>query len=452
MLLGLVDFERFKGRNKPRGKFDLRRMKALLETLGNPERDVPTVHIAGTKGKGSTAALVTSVLASQGYNVGTYTSPHLHTFRERIAINGIPISEKAFCSLLEKVWIQIEKLDVSNMGNVTVFEALTAMAFLHFHEVNSDFHVLEVGLGGRLDSTNVVSPMVCVITSLSLDHTAILGETIEQIAQEKAGIIKFGTKVISARQDPKAMKEIRNICAIKSSFLTEVGSDIIYESGQYNLKGQSFRVRSKRNNYDLWMPLLGDHQLENAAIAVGVVEAVTEEGWSIDARALETGFMNVSWPCRMEALEENPLVIADGAHNPDAMTKVREFAMKYLKGRRPVVIFGASKDKNVAGMMDELVPLNPIIISTRARHPRYVNVEDLTLGFRSRGLEVFEGKNVPEAMKIAKAVRKGEDYVLATGSLFVAAEVREVVLNINPEVYNLSQISSSVTPGNGRSV
>ena len=445
LLLGLVDFERFRAPRGPRVKFDLSRIRALLQSLGNPHLDTPTVHIAGTKGKGSTAAMVTSVLASQGYTTGTFTSPHLHTFRERIGVNGSAVSEAEFCSLLEGVWPHvIEVGQEEDHGSVTLFETLTAMAFLHFRELKAHFQVMEVGLGGRLDSTNLVSPRVCAITSLSLDHTAILGDTIEQIAREKAGIVKPGVAVISAPQEAAARNEIRLVCDQNHAPLWEVGDDITWSGGTFSLEGQSFGVNGRLGRYDLWMPLLGVHQLENAAIAVGVLETLMEQGWAISGEALKEGFRKVTWPCRMEVLEKDPVILSDGAHNPHSMARLCQSLGEYFEGRRPVVIFGASRDKNLEGMMDELVALNPLVVATRSRHPRAVPTEDLVQAFASKGVEVCQAENVAQAVDKAMAIVGKDDFILATGSLFLAAEVREVILDIEPEIYPELDMASSI--------
>ena len=435
-LLGLVDFERFVGPPGPRVKFRLDRMAALLQSLGDPHLKIPTVHIAGTKGKGSTTAMVTSVLSSQGYTTGMFISPHLHTFRERICINGKPVSEDEFCSLVDEVWPHMEKTSkVEEHGLVTLFETLTAMAFLHFRRSEADFQVLEVGLGGRLDSTNLVSPKVCAITSISLDHTTILGDTVEQIALEKSGIVKPGVPTVVAPQPPEAKEVIRGVCRQKVAPLVEVGADIKWSPGPSSLEGQSFQIQGRLGQYQLRLPLLGDYQLENAATAVGVLESLMEQGWSISPEAVARGFSDVSWPCRMEVLQKEPLVVVDGAHNPYSMERLCRALPGYFKYKRPVLVFGASRDKNLESMVNELAVLKPLVIVTRSRHPRSASTSFLTQIFQSRGIEVSQAEEVRAAIEMAKSVAEKDDIILATGSLFVAAEVREVILGLEPEVY-----------------
>ena len=207
-------------------------------------------------------------------------------------------------------------------GGVTLFETLTAMAFVHFREIGADFQVLEVGLGGRLDSTNLVQPEACAITSISLDHTAILGDSVDLIAREKAGIVKTGVPVVSAPQQPSAMEEIRQVCIEKAAQLWEVGRDISLTTRGEDLSGQSFSARGRLGDYGLTMPLLGSHQLENAAVSMGVLECLMERGWEIGTDGIRQGFENVKWPCRLEVLERDPPLLCDGAHNPDSMMRL----------------------------------------------------------------------------------------------------------------------------------
>lgn len=445
LLLGLVDFERFRGPRGPRVKFDLSRMEALLASLGDPHLAVPAVHVAGTKGKGSVTAMVASVLSRQGYKTGAFTSPHLHTFRERISVDGEPVSEEEFGLLVAQVWPNVCGVNADGLyGRVTLFETLTAMAFLHFRDIGADFQVLEVGLGGRLDSTNLVNPEVCAITSISLDHTAILGDSVGQIAKEKAGIVKAGVPVVSAPQKRDAMWEIRRKCMKLATPLWEAGQHITWRAGGEGLAGQFFMVDGRLGKHRLTMPLLGFHQLENAAVAVGTLECLTERGWEISDEAFERGFENVQWPCRLEVLEQDPPVISDGAHNPDSMARLREFLESYFGGKKPVVIFGASRDKNLGQMMDALQPLNPVAVVTQSRHPRSASLSELVRGFAERGVEVHQATDTWNAVQKARSLVSQDGYIVATGSLFLAAEVREAVLGIKPELYGEFDMSSSV--------
>lgn len=469
-LMQLVDYERITSQPRTRIRYDLRRMEALLHSLGEPHLDTPTIHIAGTKGKGSTAAMCASVLTSQGYRTGLFTSPHLHTFRERIQLDGIPVTEEEFAALTEHVWPHMERVnDSEETGEVTLFETLTAMAFCHFSE-RADFQVLEVGLGGRLDTTNLSHPRVCAITSLSLDHTSILGDTIQQIAAEKAGIIKDGIPVVTAPQVPEAMEVIESVCRDMDAPLVKVGKDLTWARGQGGPEGQSFEVSGRLGNYNLWTPLIGDYQIENAAVALGVLEILTEDTFEVSAPALERGFRSVSWPCRLEVLGEAPLVVCDGAHNPYSVAKLRETLPEYLRFNRVVPILGVSQDKNMEGIIGELIALfkcdqpnliSPLldegqrrtIIVTSSRHPRATPTSSLAKAIRHHvisdpgvgelNFEVIEVAGVEQALAVALDKVGVDDLVLVTGSLFVAAEAREAYYGIEPELYPELQMDHS---------
>jgi len=435
-LLSLTDYERAAGVAPRHQRYDLGRIEAFLERLGHPHKCAPVVHIAGTKGKGSTAALCASALRAQGYSVGLYTSPHLHSFRERIRTNGHPLSEGEFASLVEDVWPMVVEFSRSGgLGDLTLFETLTAMAFWQFSRRRVDFQVVEVGLGGRLDSTNVVEPEVCVITSLSLDHTSILGETMEKIAYEKAGIIKPGTVVVSAPQREEARRVVREVCASRGALLEEVERSVSWRSGQTTLEGQAFHVDGGLGSYDLWMPLLGDHQLENAVTSVAALEALMKKGHALAPEALARGFSRVEWPCRLEVLRRSPLMVADGAHNPYSAAKLREAISAYFPFRRVILVFGALGDKNLLGMVEELSQLNPTVLATRSRHPRSVASSKVAEAFRGHGVSATAVEGVREAVVRALDMAHEGDLVLAAGSLFVAAEAREFQKGIAAEVY-----------------
>ncbi len=455
-LLGLVDHERIasvrSGSHPGRIRYHLGRMQRLLEELGNPHIGVPTVHIAGTKGKGSTSAMCASILARSGYRVGLFTSPHMHSFRERIQIGGEPVSESEFAGLVDAIWPKVEQVGKEDPdGGITMFEALTAMAFMEFR-ANATFQVLEVGLGGRLDTTNLASPNVCAITSLSLDHTSVLGDTIEAIAAEKAGIIKPCIPVVSAPQPAGAAEVIRAKCDEMGSPLTEVGTHITHRVLSRSVQGQRFEVQTEANSYTMDMSMLGDYQAENAAIAIGIMEALRGAGFTIPDEALKEGFAGVSWPCRMEVLSREPMVVCDGAHNPYSVAQLMETLPDCFEYDRLVLVVGMSEDKNLSGMVEELAQgihsgesnaksrIADIVV-TRSRHPRSVSCSKLAALFDPLPCNVREGGSVGDAINAAMELAKGHalaghtPLVLATGSLFVAAEARETLLGIEPELY-----------------
>ena len=445
-LLTLVDHERNRVTG-PRQKaiYDLTRMEALLGQLGSPHHQVPAVHIAGTKGKGSTAALCDAALHAAGLRTGFYSSPHLHTCRERIRRDSEPISEDGFAALVEGLWPLHEELtNDPDVGPLTLFEYLTGMAFQCFAQDRTDVQIIEVGLGGRLDATNVLDAGVCVITSISLDHMAILGDTIGEIAADKAGIIKPGATVVIAPQTPEALSPILAACEEKEAAPILVGRDITWEEGHLGTDGQRFRVRGRNGEYDLHIPLLGAHQLENAATAVAALEALSSQGIGVPGQAIQAGFEKVVWPCRMEVLSRVPLLVADGAHNVYSVESLLKSLPIYLDFQRLILVVGFSKDKNVEGMAQALGEKADSIIATASRHPRSLNPTEVAGLFAGSTKPVSQAQTPADALKIALESAGERDLVLATGSLFLTAEVREAALGIEPEIYpELAQPGSS---------
>ncbi|MGH2542129.1 MAG: bifunctional folylpolyglutamate synthase/dihydrofolate synthase, partial [Ardenticatenaceae bacterium] len=375
----LVNFE-----TKPpatRGEYKLDRMRALMAQLGNPQERLRAVHIAGTKGKGSTAAMIERVLRAAGYRSALYSSPHLHDPRERMRIVGNPISEEEFVALVERLRPAIEA-----DNETTTFEALTAMAFVWFAESHIEVAVLEVGLGGRLDATNLVAPLLSVITPLSLEHTAVLGNTLAEIATEKGGIVKPGVPVVVAAQLPDAMQVLRRIAAKRDAPLTVAGDHWQVTRTAVSLAGQRFSIAEwgvgsrewgseceiLRECEDLELPLLGAHQVENAVVAIAALEALREQGIAWDEAALREGLARVEWPARVEVVRRYPLVVVDGAHTRESaaalVTALRE-AMPGGWGEATLVL-GVSSDKDVGVLVEVLAPLADHVILTRSRHPR----------------------------------------------------------------------------------
>ncbi|NQW22300.1 MAG: bifunctional folylpolyglutamate synthase/dihydrofolate synthase [SAR202 cluster bacterium] len=436
-LLALVDHERTTVTG-PRQKaiYDLTRMEALLDRLGNPHRQVPTIHIAGTKGKGSTAAFCDASLHAAGLRTGFYSSPHLHTFRERIRRDSEPISQEVFAALVEGLWPFHEELKKdSAVGPLTLFEYLTGMAFQCFAQDRTDVQTIEVGLGGRLDATNVVDAGVCVITSISLDHTAILGDSIREIAADKAGIIKSGTTVVIAPQTPEALSPILAACEEKEAAAILVGRDVTWEEGESTIDGQRFKIRGLKGDYDLHTPLLGYHQLENAAAAVAALEALASQGVIVPPEAIKDGFDRVNWPCRMEVLSRFPLLVADGAHNVYSVESLLRSLPKYLEYDRLILVAGFSRDKNVEGMAQALSGKADKFFATASRHPRSLSPAEVAGPFSNAGKTATEAPTPAAAVKMAMESAGENDLVLATGSLFLTAEVRETILGIEPEIY-----------------
>lgn len=437
-ILGFTDYEKTPAVSYAAANFDLRRMEALLGRLGNPHLGRPTVHIAGTKGKGSTAALVASVLQAAGYGAGLFTSPHLHTFRERIRISGQLIAPDEVARLTAEMQPQVEAVNAAGEhGRLTTFELITALAFLHFQRQQAEVQVIETGLGGRLDATNVVAPTVSVITSISYDHMAILGSTLAQIATEKAGIIKAGRPVVSAPQEEEAAAVIAAVCAEKGAKLTQVGRDVVWTKDKVappsNLSkpgGQSLVVMGRFGEYPVWIPLLGEHQLENAAVAVAVLEVLKEQGLVWNPEALRQGLAQVSWPGRLEVLGRAPWLVVDGAHNGESARALVAALKQNFHFERVILLFGASADKDVAAMAAELAALRPQVIATAASHPRSASAEAVAQAFVVQGLAVEAVSRVSEALSRARAGAGPGDLIIATGSLFLVAEVRQQALGL----------------------
>ncbi len=419
-ILSFADFERS---SRTAMVFDTSRMEALLEDLGRPHLATPSVHIAGTKGKGSTAAMIAAILTASGRRTGLYTSPHLHSFTERIRIDSRPIAEAAFAELVQGLAPAFEAFNrTGSHGELTTFEILTALAFVHFRDEQAGYQVLETGLGGRLDATNVVRPRVCAITSISLDHTEVLGRTLARIAAEKAGIIKPGCIAICAPQPREVRRVISGVCLKRGVPLLEVGRDISWTLIRHSDSGQSFRVEGRRGTYDLTLPLLGEHQLDNAAVAVGIAEALAETGDAIGAESIAAGLAGVSWPGRLQVLRRGPLLVVDGAHNADSARKLARALGAYLRFGSAVLVVGTSRDKDIAGIASALRPLSARVIVTRSRNPRAAPASELRAGFSKMGMKVTEAETVESALRLALSEAAPEDLVCVTGSLFVVAE------------------------------
>jgi dihydrofolate synthase/folylpolyglutamate synthase len=398
-----------------KAEFNLDRMFALMEELGDPQKKIPIIHVAGTKGKGSVAALCASALKAAGYKTGLYTSPHLWDYVERIQINGEPISHEQLIELVEEV-----KPAVTKIPKLTTFEITTALGFLAFDKNDVNAAVIEVGLGGRLDATNIVTPKVSVITSLSYDHMAVLGNTLAEIAGEKAGIIKQGVPVVSAPQTDEALQVLERIAKERSSPFILVGNDVKFERLTSSLDGQEFVVNHQQSEVRLKIPLLGSHQIENAAIAY---TALKTSGIPISEEAIQKGFSEVKWPARFEILRREPPVVIDSAHNRDSALRLRQTLDEYFPEIPVILIFCALEDKDITGILEELKPRLERVVATRADHPRAPSVEWTAEQVKKVGIPVESVSPVAEALKRALELAGTQKLVLSAGSVAFAGEV-----------------------------
>jgi dihydrofolate synthase/folylpolyglutamate synthase len=436
-LYSFIDYSLTRQERYAAANFDLGRVEELLKGLGDPQDKFPVIHVAGTKGKGSTAALVANSLKCCGYRVGLYTSPHLHDYCERMQINGVSISHEDFTALLAEVRPQVERVQ-----RLTTFEITTAMAFVWFAANHVDSAVVEVGLGGRLDATNVVDPLVSVITSVSYDHMAILGDSLSAIAGEKAGIIKAGRPVIISPQREEARKVLYEVAKEREAPLTEVGVDYHYAGISRSLRSQRLMVwrQSDQPKMDLllqgepladWQPreletpLLGDHQIENCATAVATLELVRQMGWAISDEGIAEGFRTVNWPGRFEVLREDPPLIVDSAHNEDSAMRLRIAIDDYLGDMPLILLFGVSEDKDIRRIYEALLPRAQFVITSESIHPRAANAQDLAALARQFGKQALAVAPVELALQKALDMAGDRMAIVTCGSLFLAAAVRE---------------------------
>lgn len=401
-------------------KLGLSSTENLLEKLGRPHEKIPILHLAGTNGKGSVGASVTSILSEAGYKVGFYTSPHLVSFRERFVIGGDMINANDVVDLAERVWnVCVEE------EPPTFFEFVTAMAFLYFAEADVDLAVMETGLGGRLDATNVATPIVSVITNISLEHTEYLGPTLAHIAMEKAGIIKTGVPVITGEKRPGVKEIFRRVADEKNAGLIINGRDFRTRRNPSN----GFNYYGLKSDYkNLETALLGRHQVGNAALALAAVELLADHGLKADEPEIRRGLKNVRWPGRAELLEGKPSIMLDGAHNPAAARVLGELLAE-LEYDEIHVVMGVMADKDIDQVMAPIVPFADKLYLTR---PEYIRAAEPSVlkAFAKKYYHgpVYENPSLPEAIEAARDAAGERDLVLITGSLFTVGEARGYLL------------------------
>jgi len=401
----------------------------LLNLMGNPHEDFKSIHIAGTNGKGSTTAMIASILRADGYRIGVYISPHLSSFTERIVVDGRQIPIEEVVRAVEAIRPHVDEMARDpELRHPTFFEVVTAMAFKYFSEKGVDFAVLEAGMGGKLDATNVIHSLVSVITNVSLEHTDVLGKTVSEIAERKAGIIKKGGVLLTATADEEVFRLFREVCRRKGSRIFRVGRDIRFRKLCSNLQGQSFQLDGLHDRFDaLYLPLIGDHQLFNAALAVGAVEALDYHSVNVSKKAIEEGLKSVSWPGRLEIMQRDPMVLLDCAKDVAATIALKKAVTKEFKYEKLIMVVSISSDKNIPGMIEQFVQFSDYFIITshgvmgRASDPTLIANE---IDNKTKPYEI--AKDVKEAIKRAMELAGQDDLILVLGSVFLVGEARDL--------------------------
>ncbi|MDS1004633.1 bifunctional folylpolyglutamate synthase/dihydrofolate synthase [Clostridium sporogenes] len=407
----------------------LERTEKLLELLGNPHKRLKCIHIAGTNGKGSTTTMIGAVLIESGYKVGMYTSPYIEEFEERIQINGENIDKKDLSYSITKVSDVVEKVEDMGYGNPTEFEIITVAMFYYFCLKEVDFAVIEVGLGGRLDSTNVLDPILSIITSISYDHMNILGETLEEIAYEKVGIIKKAP-VIMYPQKEESEKVIEKVCKEKKCELIKVNDNLInveIEILEKNKGFQSFRLTTKKDTYDICLSLLGEHQIKNCITGILSMEKLINLGIKIEKVSIISALKKVKWPARLEIVNKKPLTVLDGAHNIDGIESLKNNVNKYFKYNKLILILGILKDKQVEDMIKTLVPLANKIITVTPHNDRGESSKELMNIVLKYNKNCEHLEDYKEAYSMAKDYCQEEDMILVCGSLYMVGDMRKLI-------------------------
>jgi dihydrofolate synthase/folylpolyglutamate synthase len=442
-LYGRINYERAPALAYSARQFRLDRMRRLLAEFGDPHQGMPIVHVAGTKGKGSTAAMIAAVLTSAGYRTGLFTSPHLVDLEERVAIDGVPCTPKELVGLVERIRpvadaMDAEAAETGEDSSPTYFELTTLMALVSFAQRRVQATVLEVGLGGRLDSTNVCTPRVSVITSISFDHTRQLGNTLAEIAYEKGGIVKPGVPVVSGVTDDEPREVIERICAERGSRLVQLDRDFDYEYipahmvdhfAGHGKVGFRYSEPGVRAYHALPLGLLGRHQAANASVAIATIAELRKQGWTISDQALRAGLAGVRPPARIEVIGRHPTVIIDGAHNVASVAALVATLEESFAAQSRILIFATTQDKDVRQMMSLLLPRFDAALLTRyGNNPRGVPVEDLLRIAAELGAK--QCRAFPDAAATwhhAKDLLTSDHLLCVTGSFFIAAEIREEI-------------------------
>ena len=404
--------------------FGLENISRLLQVLGDPHHDLQVIHVGGTNGKGSVCAMMASVLQEEGYRIGLYTSPHLITFTERIQINGTEISWDDVVRLTDLLRSKVEEEDIPR--RFTFFDFTTALAIYYFAYQKVDVSILEVGLGGRLDSTNVVRPLITVITNVERDHYQILGERIEDIAREKAGIVKQGIPLISGASQPEVINILEALCSKHEAPMRLKGRDF---------RGEQITGRTLDFHGCRWylkgiqLGIGGSFQIENAAVALGALEALEERGYGVEKESIYRGLATVRWPGRLELVQKSPQILLDGAHNHAAARSLRKVLQEDFDYRHLYMIVGIMEDKEVSAILSELAPLANTLIASSPHNPRAMSAQQIAEIAQNYCNEVKVIADIWEGVDYVKKVAQKDDCVVVTGSLFTVGEARNYLVN-----------------------
>lgn len=414
------------------------RINRLLELLGNPHKELKFLHIAGTNGKGSITAMVNNVLCKSGYKVGMFTSPFIEYFEERIQINNINIEKEKLASIITNMVPFIEQLKDENYDPPTYFEVITCAALVYFYNEKVDFAIMEVGMGGRLDPTNIITPLVSVIASISYDHMEFLGNSLDKIAMEKSGIIKANTPVIVYPQVDEVMKVIEKRAEELNSNLVKVNKTDgkfleivnIKENGSL-LKKQKLLINTKTKVYEVVLNLLGSHQIMNCAVAINIIETMQDMGIKISRENIIHGLETVFWKGRLEILKSNPFIVIDGAHNIDAILKLKENIKRYFKFKNLFLILGIVKDKEVEKMVEIIAPMAKSVIAVAPHSTRATIAKELyeIIIQYNKNSVYFEDYN--EAYIYACDNSSEDDLILICGSFYMIGDMRKIILQKN---------------------
>ncbi len=437
-LFGRINYERLHGEAYSAQDLKLDRMRWLLNLIGNPQEALPAVHVAGTKGKGSTCAMVAAILAAAGHQTGLYISPHITSFEERMTVNGRRPSQAELVELINRVRGPVAEMDrLPQRMPPTYFEIATALAWFYFLDRDADIAVLETGLGGRLDSTNVCRPVATCVTNISRDHTHLLGNTVRQIAAEKAGIIKPGVPVISGVTQPETIDVIRRTSDEHAAPLWLLNRDILLtDVSRRDDAALRITVQTPLSEFrDIRVPLRGRHQADNTALALGLIDRLRCAGHSIPDDAIYAGLAQVEWPARVEVLARNPTVVIDAAHNWASAKALVATLKDEFPQRRRILVFASTRDKDVRGQLRLLLPEFETVILTRyVDNPRAVPPEELrSLAAGLSDQPAHVAQEPVSAWKLARRLSDPDDLIVVTGSFFLVAELRELILSESRE-------------------